>query len=363
MSHATDGRRVLLFATVAMLATGFLATWIGLQIGGAETALWVDDVATPLAALTACVLCFRASARQTGRMRAFWILFGCATACWTLAELVWGVYALILSEEVPVPSWADLGYLSAIPLAVAALVVHPAMTDNRTHRARSVLDGMVIATALLFVSWTLVLGPLWRSTDLTTLGGLVTLAYPFGDVVIVFFIVLAIRGMTGENRSALWCLLAALLVMALSDSTYTYLTEVANYTSSSANLVDAGWFAAYLGIAIAAFSSGGKVAEMPKVEASRPSLVSLVSPLLTVILALTLAAVEIRLGHHLDRAAWLMAFGLIALVLTRQGLAVVELLKPVSGTQAGLMARLADSAQRGTLAADALDSDFRAPQR
>jgi len=81
------------------------------------------------------------------------------------------------------------------------------MTDNRTHRARSVLDGMVIATALLFVSWTLVLGPLWRSTDLTTLGGLVTLAYPFGDVVIVFFIVLAIRGMTGENRSALWCLL------------------------------------------------------------------------------------------------------------------------------------------------------------
>jgi len=56
-----------------------------------------------------------------------------------------------------------------------------------------------------------------------------------------------------------------------------------------------------------------------------------------------------------------MAFGLIALVLTRQGLAVVELLKPVSGTQAGLMARLADSAQRGTLAADALDSDFRAP--
>ena len=52
-------------------------------------------------------------------------------------------------------------------------------------------DGLVVATALLFLSWTLVLGPLWRSADLSTWAGVVALAYPFGDVVIVFFIVLA----------------------------------------------------------------------------------------------------------------------------------------------------------------------------
>jgi hypothetical protein len=39
-------------------------------------ALWVDDVVTPLAALVACVLCFRARARHLGRMRLFWLLFG-----------------------------------------------------------------------------------------------------------------------------------------------------------------------------------------------------------------------------------------------------------------------------------------------
>ncbi|HYM45541.1 MAG TPA: hypothetical protein VES65_05195 [Solirubrobacteraceae bacterium] len=321
-----------------VLVPGLVGAWIGLRIGGARVTLWVDDGVTPLAALIACVLCFRARARHRGRMRLFWSLLGCATALWTLAEVIWGCYALILDVAVPVPSWADVGYLSAIPFAVAALVVHPATGGGGTRKARSVFDGLVVATALMFLSWTLVLGPLWHSADLSTWTGVVTLAYPFGDVVIVFFIVLAIRGMTGADRLPLWCLLAALLVMALSDSTFTYLTEAGRYTSG--NPVDIGWIAAYLGIALAAFSSRPSSALVPRAEYSRPSLASLISPLLPVLLALAVAAVQIRLGHHLDRAAWLMAFGLIALVLARQGLMVLELLAPSRDTQAGLVQRL-----------------------
>jgi diguanylate cyclase len=346
MDYGLSGRRFLGAAGAAALATGLFGAWIGLRLGGARTTLWIDDVATPLAALTACVLCFRARTRHSGRMRLFWTLLGLATASWTSAEVVWGWYALILDVEVPTPSWADVGYLSAIPFTVAALVVHPATGGGGTHKARSVFDGLVVATALLFLSWTLVLGPLWRSADLSTSAGVVTLAYPFGDVVIVFFIVLAIRGMTGTDRLSLWCLLAALLAMALSDSTFTYLTEVAKYTSG--DLIDTGWVAAYLGIALAAYSSRPGGAAVPKAERPRPSLASLISPLLPVLLALTVAAVQIKLGHRLDHAAWLMAFGLIALVLARQGLMVRELLTPGGDAQAGLMQRLTDAALGGT---------------
>ena len=339
-----------------MFVTGVVGVWIGLSIGGDQVTLWVDDVTTPLAALVACVLCLRARARHSGRMRLFWTLLGCATASWTLAEVIWGYYALILNAGVPVPSWADLGYLSAIPLAVAALVVHPAARGSGTRKARSVFDGLVIATALLFLSWTLVLGPLWLSANLSTWAGIVTLAYPFGDVVIVFFIVLAIRGMTGGNRLTLWCLLAALLVMALSDSTFTYLTDMTSYASPG--LIDIGWVAAYLGIALAAFSSRSSAAVVPRAETSRPSLASLISPLLPVLLALIVAAVEIRLGHHLDRAAWLMVFGLIALVLARQGLMVHELLAPSRDANAGLMQRLTHAALGGAGGGDGPGSGY-----
>ena len=168
MEHALSSRRLLGAVGVVALATGVFAAWIGLRVGGARVTLWVDDLVTPLAALVACVLCFRARARQTGRMRLFWTLLGCATAFWTIAEIIWGYYALILNVAVPVPSWADVGYLSAIPLAVAALVVHPATRGSGARKTRSLFDGLVLATALLFLSWTLVLGPLWRSTDLGT---------------------------------------------------------------------------------------------------------------------------------------------------------------------------------------------------
>jgi hypothetical protein len=345
MEQALTGRRFLGALSVVVLATGLFAAWLGLRIGGARTTLWVDDGLTPLAALIACVLCFRARARHCGRMRLFWSLLGCAMASWTFAEVVWGYYALIIDVEVPVPSWADVGYLAAIPLAVAALIVHPATRGSGTRRARWVFDGLVVATALLFLSWTLVLGPLWRSADLSTWTGVVALAYPFGDVVIVFFIVLAIRGMTGHDRLSLWCLLAALLVMALSDSTYSYLTEVGKYTSG--DLIDTGWVAAYLGIALAAFSSRSSSAVAMATAQPRPSLASLISPLLPVLLALSATAVEIRLGHRLDHAGWLMAFGLIALVLARQGLMVLELLAPSRDAQAGLMQRLTHAALGG----------------
>jgi hypothetical protein len=328
-----------------VLATGVFAAWIGLRAGGAQVTLWVDDLVTPLAALIACALCVRARTRHDGRMRLFWTLLGCATAFWTIAELIWGYYALILNVAVPVPSWADVGYLSAIPLAVAALIVHPATHGSGTRKTRSLFDGLVVAAALLFLSWTLVLGPLWRSSDLGTWSGVVALAYPFGDVVIVFFIVLAIRGMTSGDRLSLWCLLAGLLAMALADSTFTYLTASSNYTSPG--LIDTGWVVGYLGIALAAFSSQPSSGPALSAQRTRPSLASLISPLVPVLLALAVAAVEIRLGHHLDHAAWLMAFGLVVLVLVRQGLILFELLAHSRDTPAGLMERLTHAALRG----------------
>jgi hypothetical protein len=83
-----SNRRFVGAAAVVVLVTGLAAAWIALRVGGARVTLWVDDGLTPLAALTACVLCFRARARHGGRMRLFWSLLAGATALWTLAELI-----------------------------------------------------------------------------------------------------------------------------------------------------------------------------------------------------------------------------------------------------------------------------------
>ena len=328
MDLSSPNRYLLRAATAAVLAAALFAAWVGLRIGGEHATLWVDDVGTPLAAGAAFLLCLRARGRHAGRMRLFWTLLACATASWTLAEIVWGYYALILSVPVPVPSWADVGYLGAIPFTIAAFLAHPSITGGATHRARWISDGLLVATALMFLSWTLVLGPVWSSADLSTWAGVVALAYPFGDVLIIFFVVRAIRGMTvaGPERLSMWCLLGALAVMALSNGAFSYLNTAGSYTRTS--MLDTGWVIAYLGIALAALASVHGTRTVPSAGRERPSLASLVAPIVPVLGALTVAAVEMRLGKPIDRASWWMALALVVLVLARQGLMVRELLGP-----------------------------------
>ena len=316
-------RRVLVAVAVVALATGVCAVWIGLRVGGVGSVRDFDDIATALAALVATACCAKAALRDRGQMRLFWSLLAGATFCWTLAEVIWAVYELVLRISVPVPSWADLGYLGAIPLAVAALLCHTAMNRTARRRARSLFDSLIVATALAFLSWTLVGSSLWHSTDLSTLGGLVAFAYPFGDVVIVFFILGAIRERTGGNRLALWCLLAGLLMMALSDSTYTYLSTTNSYATG--NLIDVGWIAAYLTIALAAFSSEPSTVRQARTRSTdAPTRASFLAPFLPAVVALGVAGFELQLGHHLDHPATLMAFGLVVLVLGRQTLLALE---------------------------------------
>ncbi len=214
---------------------------------------------------------------------------------------------------------------------------------KRTHKVRSLLDGLIVAMAFASLSWTLVIGPVWHSTDLSTIGGLVDIAYPFGDAVILVFVVTAVRRMTKGDRRPLWILLGGLLLMALSDSAYTYLTTTQSYATG--NLIDVGWIAAYLVIGLAAFSS-----EAPRAAAIRasandgPTLAGFLAPVVPALLALGVAALQLQVGHPLDTAATAGALALVALVLTRQTLLVREILSGADTSDAHRIRELLDVA-------------------
>ena len=116
----------------------------------------------------------------------------------------------------------------------------PACMSSGTTRTRATLDGLAIGTALLLLGWTLVLGSLWHHLDLTTAGGIVTLAYPFGDIVIIFFFVLKLRSTAATGRRPLFWVLLGLFAMAISDSTYAYLTEAGRYSTGTSS-TSGGW--------------------------------------------------------------------------------------------------------------------------
>ena len=306
--------------TGSVLVTVVFFLWLVLHIGGQHGVRDFDDSVTALSALSAAIACLLAASRQRAA-RHFWLLLGLACVAWTLAEVVWEVYDVVLSEAVPVPSWADVGYLGAYPLAAAALLCHPGMHRAGRHKARATLDGLAIGTAVLLLSWTFVLGPLWRHTDLSTAGGIVALAYPFGDLLIMFLIILTVRSMTATGRRVLLWVLVGLFAMAVADSTYAYLVEVGKY--STGNLVDVGWIVGYLAIAVGASGDISQVARVHSDELAESSLLSLVTPYVPVLLALSVITFELELHHKVDRFSWLTGLCLVLLVITRQALVLV----------------------------------------
>jgi len=338
MAKAEHGHAYRAAPLAAVGTLALFAVWISLGVGGSTVVRYIDDLATAAAALAATLACIRAATISGGQLRRFWLLLAAATAAWSLGELLWAVYDLVLNTTaVPVPSWADLGYLCAIPLAAAALLVHPALRGRPIGKVRAVLDALTLASALFLLFWTLLLGPLWRTTDLTSLGGLVALAYPLGDVVVVFLVVLVIRVASNRRQPDYWLLLTGLLAITCSDALYGYLTEVKQY--STGNLIDSGWVFGYLAIALAAGSARTRSAV--DAPAGEPSLspAAIVVPLLTLLTALGFVAIRMQLGHRLDHTGLTTAFVLVILVLLRQTLVATDLAR-TRGTQAGLGERL-----------------------
>jgi hypothetical protein len=110
--------------------------------------------------------------------------------------------------------------------------------------------------------------------------------------------------------------------MAVSDSTYAYLVEVGRY--STGNLVDIGWVVGYLAIAVGASADVGQTVRASSDELAEASLVSLVTPYVPVLLALSVITFEMETHHHVDRFSWLTGFALALLALARQALLILD---------------------------------------
>jgi hypothetical protein len=123
-----------------------------------------------------------------------------------------------------------------------------------------------------------------------------------------------------------------LLAITLSDTVYSYLTNVGSYTSG--NAIDTGWFVGYLGIALGARRGRSAQDVEPHAEKA-PALTTtaMVTAFVPTLGALIVTAIHLELGHHLDRVSVTVSLILVVLVLVRQLLLVVDI--RASGRESG----------------------------
>jgi diguanylate cyclase (GGDEF)-like protein len=304
---------------VAVLWSGWL-----LWGGGTPSTQTVSNLGLTVVPLAAAAACWRRAFRLAGSLRHSWILLGASCAAWGVGQAIWTLYETGFGREVPFPSWADAGYLAAVPLAAAGLIVMPAASQSMAGLLRIVLDGIMVALALFCTSWILVLGPLFTAGGENLLSTILSLAYPVGDVVTITMLIFALlRARQGGEaaRQPLYLVGLGLTGVALADSGFVYLTSQTSYSSGS--LIDIGWFLGFAVLFVAA-RRPERAVRTAEAEDGLRSVSSLSVPYTpVVIMACTVVFQHVR-GEALDAAATFTAMAVLLLIVLRQVLTLRE---------------------------------------
>jgi diguanylate cyclase (GGDEF)-like protein/PAS domain S-box-containing protein len=240
-----------LCVAVATLA-GLFGAVLSTGIGGPDVSQTISNVGLCVAAVSAAIACLVRAKSFTGRMRLGWTLVGLGVLSWGLGQSCWVYLESFRGDEVPFPSQADIGYLGMVLLTPAGLLILPSAAQALANRARSVLDGLMVATSLILIAWILIVEPLIKAGGDSALALYISLAYPLGDVVIVTIVIymLALQRQRGRNFSHLALVGVGIVAFAISDTGYVYLNLVDAYASGG--VTDIGWFAGFSLILLAA---------------------------------------------------------------------------------------------------------------
>ncbi|HEX4821358.1 MAG TPA: PAS domain S-box protein, partial [Acidimicrobiales bacterium] len=323
--HATRRRwRIEAFVATAV-AIVWSATLI-FHVGDEHFRQWLSNLSLCAMPFLAGLACFWRATKEDGRARIAWICMGGAAISWACGQSIWTYYESFEGRDVPFPSYADLGYLGAVPLLVVGLMLLSSVGRQAVGVARTVLDGLVVATGLLIVSWQVVLEKTFQAGGDTLLAQVISLAYPIGDIVcgsVAIVVIARTRNVRGLGMASLYLLAAGTVSFAVGDSGFTFLTLKETYFSG--HPIDIGWFCGYLLLALAAraYLRDSSQPEAPEAEEHRAP-VGVFAPYIPVVLAIVAASyrefTQNKLGIFL---AWSMLI-LIVLVVVHQILATFE---------------------------------------
>src|ERR687898_1838945 len=253
-------------ASLILLFNGLLVVWVLLKPGSDAVVAIVVNVAEFVGPLLVVPLCFgglrrlwRRGTSRTDKGTAVtigqrWapVLLGIGILSFAFGLIVFTYYEWVLQQAPPLPSLADVGFQIQYPFLLLGILLLSARPIPAASRARIALDGLMIMTALVTLSWYFVLGPLVQQEGETTLAKAVAMAQPLADVVLVAcLLILASRPSEHTLRPALRLLALGLTLVVVADSNFTY--QMLHDTYATGTLIDVGWPLGYMLVALGAF--------------------------------------------------------------------------------------------------------------
>jgi len=219
-SPKTRGFAILQTAIGAVLFGGLalvvIYDWLG--IGPSSLDVLINGVIYDSVVICAGLACLLRASRG-GPERGAWLAIGASILAWGAGEIWWTLY-IEDNPSAPYPSPADIGYLGFYPLAVLGLYLLVRARAAELDR-RLWMDGLIAALGSGAIGAALIFEFVAERTSGSGVEVATTLAYPFGDVVLIALIV-GVIALTRWRPGRTWSLLlAGLAVMAVADVAFT----------------------------------------------------------------------------------------------------------------------------------------------
>ena len=204
--------------------------------GSQDTKTFVRDLGPVLIGLAATLAALRLSSTAPA-----WRRLAVAFGCWWLGDLIWFVYEALLHQE-PFPSLADAGYLAFYPCAAWALLSFPSGTRRRSDWMKLGLDALTVLLCAAMGIWYLVVGPTVHDHPSGGLAMVLNVAYPIGDLLVLFGVIVTLMRRTTAGDLALRILLAGVSSLVIADVAFARLSLAGEYRGG---VPDAFWAAAW----------------------------------------------------------------------------------------------------------------------
>lgn len=209
--------------------------------GGDEYKAVISNVTTIVIYLITALYAWRAARHpsMSRRSRRAWRCISLANAAFMSGAVLWTYFENYLGVE-PFPSVADAGYLSYFPLMMAGLLLLVEPMRSAQERAGFALDVTIMVIGCGLVFWYFLVQPMITQAEGFTLAAVLSIAYPVGDLVLLFGIVtILLRRRAVAGTASVTLVLIGVVGNFAADFIFGYQSLQGTYVTG--NWVDALW--------------------------------------------------------------------------------------------------------------------------
>ncbi|MGH2786220.1 MAG: GGDEF domain-containing protein [Actinomycetota bacterium] len=238
-------------SAVLLVYGAVFVAWQFYRWGGSDQRTLISDLAFVPVSISAAMLAMRAGRNENldPRTARAWRIIAASFFLYWLGDVIWSIEENLGSA--PFPGIADIAYVAFYPVLLWGIFSFPTGPRNASERTKIWLDGGTVIVGAAMILWYFSLGPTAQDAGSNFLEQFVSLAYPIGDLVLIFGITRILLGQPpkGSGR-ALGILATGLVIMVVGDVAFAHLSLNDKYQGG--DWPDSAWMFAQILTAVAA---------------------------------------------------------------------------------------------------------------